>query len=65
LEEKPKREKKQMNFSSRAEMIRYIENFRTNYKTELCKNWQETGECEFGKECAYAHGLQELKSKAS
>ena len=52
-----------MNFSSRAEMIRYIENFRINYKTELCKNFMETGVCEFSKDCAYAHGFDELKSK--
>lgn len=62
---KSMRAKKQMNFSSRAEMIRYIENFRINYKTEMCKNWIQTGECEFGAECAYAHGKDELKKKAS
>jgi len=52
--------KKQIQFSSKQEMIRYIENFRLNYKTELCRNWESTGECEFGKECAYAHGKDEL-----
>mmetsp|Transcript_14516 Transcript_14516/g.24780 ORF Transcript_14516/g.24780 Transcript_14516/m.24780 type:complete len:143 (+) Transcript_14516:272-700(+) len=59
------RPKKQMNFSSRAEMIRYIENFRINYKTEMCRNWVQTGECEFAKDCAYAHGYTELNRKPS
>ena len=55
--------KKQINFSSKQEMIRYIENFRVNYKTELCRNWMQEGECEFDKECAYAHGQKELVQK--
>lgn len=57
------RPKKQMNFSSRQEMIKYIENFRINYKTELCKNFMKTGTCEFQGECAYAHGYVELVVK--
>ena len=44
-------------------MIKYIENFRINYKTELCRNWVTTGSCEFDQDCAYAHGLDELQSK--
>ena len=52
-----------MNFSSRVEMIKYIENFRLNYKTELCRNWMETGVCEFDSECAYAHGQQEVNTR--
>ena len=63
MDAKNLRPKKQMNFSSRAEMIRYIENFRINYKTELCKNFMQTGNCEFDNDCAYAHGYNELKSK--
>jgi len=57
------RPKKQMNFQSHEEMVRYIENFRQNYKTELCRNWEETGWCEFDQECAYAHGHQEQNKK--
>ena len=52
-----------MNFTSRQEMIKYIENFRINYKTELCKNYMKTGCCEFQGECAYAHGYVELVVK--
>mmetsp|Transcript_3855 Transcript_3855/g.4708 ORF Transcript_3855/g.4708 Transcript_3855/m.4708 type:complete len:122 (-) Transcript_3855:171-536(-) len=29
-------------------------------KTELCKNWEVFGHCNFGTECAFAHGEQEL-----
>lgn len=41
-------------------MLRYIENFRMNYKTELCRNFQQFGYCEFDQDCAYAHGHHEL-----
>lgn len=59
----PKRSKKQMNFTSRSEMLRCIENFRLHYKTELCKNFTEFGYCEFDKDCAYAHGYDELNRR--
>jgi hypothetical protein len=59
-ENKPHRHKKQMNFQTREEMLRYIENFRMNYKTEMCRNWLKLGHCEFDQECAYAHGHHEL-----
>lgn len=53
-----------MNFNSREEMLRYIENFRMNYKTEVCRNWKQFGYCEFDQECAYAHGHHELVSRS-
>ena len=34
------------------------------YKTELCKNFEETGRCKFGKKCKFAHGKEEMKVKA-
>jgi hypothetical protein len=34
---------------------------KTKYKTELCKNFDETGICEFGSRCIFAHGEQELR----
>lgn len=46
-------------------MMKYIEAFRVNYKTEMCRNWQSTGQCEFEDECAYAHGLHELNQKTT
>lgn len=50
-----------MEFASKAHMMRYIEGFRVNHKTEMCKTWMAAGECEFGNECAFAHGVQELQ----
>lgn len=52
-----------MNFPTREAMIKYIENFRLNYKTELCKQFMETGTCEYNHECAFAHGLFELNQR--
>ncbi|KAI9257412.1 hypothetical protein BY458DRAFT_535251 [Sporodiniella umbellata] len=31
------------------------------YKTELCRNWEETGQCRYGIKCQYAHGAQDLR----
>ncbi|KAI5850609.1 hypothetical protein BZA05DRAFT_374237 [Tricharina praecox] len=38
-------------------------NKKTNnlYKTEMCRNWSEVGECKYGKSCQFAHGAQELR----
>lgn len=30
------------------------------YKTEMCKNWVETGKCNYGEKCKFAHGKNEL-----
>ena len=38
--------------------------FRIKYKTEICRNW-ELGSCEFGNNCAFAHGYEELRNKTS
>jgi hypothetical protein len=38
--------------------------FRVKYKTELCRNW-ELGTCEFGENCAFAHGQDELRNKTN
>lgn len=35
----------------------------TKLKTELCKNWMNTGSCRFIETCAFAHGSAELKKK--
>lgn len=37
--------------------------FKTKWKTEICKNWQMYGQCKFGKNCAFAHGDIELKTR--
>lgn len=30
-------------------------------KTELCNKWEETGECPYGNNCRFAHGIAELR----
>ncbi|RCH78748.1 hypothetical protein CU097_002013 [Rhizopus azygosporus] len=32
------------------------------YKTEQCRNWNETGYCRYGERCRYAHGPDELRN---
>jgi len=31
------------------------------YKTELCRTFQETGQCRYGQKCQFAHGREELR----
>jgi len=35
---------------------------RPGYKTSLCKNFSEAGECSFGPKCTFAHGSKDLRS---
>ncbi|KRX05892.1 hypothetical protein PPERSA_03829 [Pseudocohnilembus persalinus] len=35
----------------------------TKFKTEMCKNFEETGKCNYGKKCKFAHGKNELMGK--
>ena len=37
--------------------------FKTKWKTELCKTWLLHGECKYGKNCAFAHGEEELNER--
>ncbi|MPC70968.1 Zinc finger protein 36, C3H1 type-like 1 [Portunus trituberculatus] len=32
------------------------------YKTELCRSFEESGDCRFGQACTFAHGLRELRA---
>lgn len=36
---------------------------KTKYKTEMCKNWIEVGNCRYGNKCQFAHGDFELIGK--
>lgn len=45
------------------QQVYYTEDFRAKYKTELCKNWELTGYCNFEESCSFAHGIEELHSK--
>jgi len=38
-------------------------NFKTKWKTEICRYWEMYGECKFGDSCAFAHGESELKKR--
>lgn len=40
-----------------------MENININFKTKLCKNYQENGKCKIGDKCLYAHGVSELRKK--
>jgi len=31
------------------------------FKTEVCRSWQELGDCPYGDSCQFAHGQQELR----
>jgi hypothetical protein len=39
--------------------------FKIKYKTELCKFYEINGHCRFGDNCAYAHGIENLRSKVT
>jgi len=32
-----------------------------NYKTELCKYFENASQCKYGKNCTYAHSAEELR----
>lgn len=34
-----------------------------NYKTEICRSHRQTGTCEYGKACQFAHGIHELRPR--
>ena len=38
-------------------------NFKTKWKTEICRYWEMYGECKFGDSCAFAHGDSELNKR--
>jgi hypothetical protein len=32
------------------------------YKTELCRSFQESGQCKYGDKCQFAHGMNEMRN---
>eukprot|EP00347_Sterkiella_histriomuscorum_P008291 403345647 len=36
---------------------------KAKYKTEMCKNWVEYGQCRYGQKCQFAHGNYEMINK--
>lgn len=49
--------------STKKSQTAVVEEDQQKYKTELCKNFQETGKCKFGKSCMFAHGKDEMQPK--
>ena len=41
----------------------YYYNFKSKWKTEICRYWEMYGQCKFGDNCAFAHGDSELKKR--
>lgn len=39
--------------------------FKIKYKTELCKYFEMNGYCPYGENCAYAHGIENLRIKTT
>ena len=35
--------------------------FEDSYKTVMCENWLERARCDFGKNCRFAHGFDEIR----
>ena len=49
--------------SSIKNQIQEKSQMNSNYKTELCKNYQAKGFCPYGRKCKFAHGEVELITK--
>ncbi|MCQ2820815.1 MAG: zinc finger CCCH domain-containing protein [archaeon] len=52
-------------FNSAQKKAETYNNFKTKYKTELCKYYEINGTCKFGANCAYAHGKENLRAKVT
>ena len=50
-------------YYTEKEKINEFNNFKTKWKTEICRYWEMYGECKFGDNCAFAHGDSELKQR--
>ena len=47
------------NQSSRSKTVAITSTVQIKYKTELCKNWVESGKCRYFERCRFAHGYDE------
>lgn len=50
-------------FYSKETELKGLEIDESNFKTEICKNFQFLGNCKYGSICRFAHGRQELRGK--
>ena len=58
---KPKKKKKK----NKGKFKSTAADFKVKYKTELCKYYEINGYCKYGDSCAYAHGIENLRSKVT
>jgi len=61
LESKCKMDSEEHKETSRLACDTHRYNANEKYKMELCRTWNETGNCPYGKRCQYAHGVEELR----
>ena len=59
----PKKDKKKK--PNKSPFKGEAKDFKTKYKTELCKYYECYGFCQYGDKCAYAHGVENLRSKVT
>ena len=50
-------------FNNRSRILSLDSNYVNKYKTEICKNYELYGECQFGDNCSFAHGSNEIRDK--
>mmetsp|Transcript_6695 Transcript_6695/g.9162 ORF Transcript_6695/g.9162 Transcript_6695/m.9162 type:complete len:90 (-) Transcript_6695:1826-2095(-) len=39
----------------------YVGAVHSNYKTQMCRNFEQTGMCKFSDNCCFAHGADQLR----
>ncbi len=59
----PKKNKKKK--SNKSPFKGEAKDFKIKYRTELCKYYECYGYCQYGDKCAYAHGVENLRSKVT
>ena len=50
-------------YYNEKEKVDDFNNFKTKWKTEMCRYWEIYGQCKYGNNCAFAHGDSELKKR--
>lgn len=52
--------RRRKNFLINPSCLHFV--FVSSYKTELCRPFEEAGECKYGDKCQFAHGMHELRN---
>lgn len=50
-------------FASDQDRDFFVQQYKAKLKTEMCRNWELTGRCQFRNTCSFAHGPHELVKK--